>query len=169
MTKLLRKFSRNKWKSNENLSRDQYSADAITGCIRTHRNTLSVWRCNSVDFQSKDVKDLVAALASTTQHPDVIDVVLLDESELNARGLNIEASDGTTPFTGINGNHCDIVELNYEKLGEVGEYIVKQLSVDGCVKRYTKSQVIEIVKERFDANLIDLRSLSDKWSKALKD
>lgn len=44
MTLLVRKINRAKWMQNDILSEQDVSADAITICMKTVGNTLSVWQ-----------------------------------------------------------------------------------------------------------------------------
>lgn len=167
MDNLLRKIARKKWLDNSECKKSEYSADSITGCIRTTHNTLSLWRSETTNFDDIHVKDLVSALATTTQRPDVIDVLWFSESELNELGLEISDSEGNTSYIAINEHHCDIVGMNYEKLGNLGEYLVRRVNQKENVKRFSKKTVFALVQERVERGDIDIRSLSDKWKTAI--
>ncbi|MBE5192704.1 hypothetical protein HJ051_04420 [Vibrio parahaemolyticus] len=109
----------------------------------------------------------MTALATTTQKPDIIDVIWFDKSELASLDLEVEDSPGTTPYSSINGLHCDIVNMNYQKLGELGEYMVKKISDDSNIKRFSKNKVIALVTDSVNRGDVDIRSLTDKWKAAV--
>ena len=74
MSLLIRKINRNKWIQNDAVP-DDVPADAITGgCVRTQRNTLSVWE---VPDENK-IDEAVLAIVSAGHHLETIDVVQID-------------------------------------------------------------------------------------------
>lgn len=168
MPNLLRKINQNKWKTNIPLTRQTYTADSITGCIRTSQNTLSLWKSTTTDFNDSDVEELVIALATTTDRPDPIDVIWFNRNELEEKGFKLEDSEGKTPYEAINNRHCDIINMNYEKLGDLAEYIIQKFtSDDNNFKRFPKSTVLNLVKKKVQNGDIDIRKLKDKWKTAI--
>ena len=72
---LVRKITRAKWGSNSELSAGEISADAVTGDLRTQRNSLSFWRCRAET--NGDVEDVALAIAAARDQVDTIDIVWL--------------------------------------------------------------------------------------------
>ena len=83
MALIVRKIDYNKWMQRKILDGEQPSADAVTNCMRTTRNTLSVWYIND----STELEEAVLAIASQFDHLDsadflIIETLLLQEREL---------------------------------------------------------------------------------------
>lgn len=167
MNTLIRKFTRTKWLVNTNRSIGHYSADAITGCIRTSGETLSVWVTDSKNLTSEHNKKILAGLALGMTKPDAIDVIFFDKEEVSNLGLEIIESEGQTVVGTINKFHNDIVNIDYAKLGIISKHIVSTLSDDSNAIRITKNKLIDIVCEFFgDEYSID--DLSQKWRDAIE-
>ena len=83
---LARKISLSKWRTKPYLAVDAIRADAITGCLRTRDDRLSVWRCKN---DPKDVDEVFLALATGSKSSkfETMDIVVLSENELDRAGL----------------------------------------------------------------------------------
>ena len=57
MSLLIRKINRNRWLEEDEVPND-VPADAITGCMRTQRNTLSVWEVPDEGKIDEAVKEI---------------------------------------------------------------------------------------------------------------
>ncbi|NCU07400.1 hypothetical protein [Pantoea ananatis] len=170
MSYLLRKISITKWQPNLTLAPDQFSGDAITGCIRTSGNTLSVWSSSSDDFASDEVEKIVVALATTMTTPDVIDVVWLDEDWLRQHGVDIKSEPGLSKFGSVNPMHRDLVSINHKQLAIVGKHIVDQYNKAPKTnyKRFSKPALIALVKKWVEKeDTFKLEDLNEKWIASL--
>jgi hypothetical protein len=156
MPLLVRKIEKAKWQQNDILNGEEVSADAITNCTRTTRNSLSLWFIQDESY----LDDAVLALASQFQHLDSIDIVMLDESSLKVNGLNVKNSQMDLPVKRLNDSHYDVVELNYSSLGRFANFIVNEFKLQK-VKRYTKAQIKKILQDSIGAGELQKEKLSD--------
>jgi len=168
MSFLLRKVSLSKWQQNKDKCPDEFTADAITGCTRTTRNTLSVWNSDSIDFDSDEVKNLVVALAVTMREPAAIDLLWLEQSWLEENGININATPGESLYQAINEKHRDLDNLNHRGLAIVGMHIVERLKTPNNYTRWPKPELIKLVAEKSErGDSFNVEDLSDKWIVAI--
>lgn len=169
MSYLLRKFSLSKWQKNVSKQPNQYTADAITGCTRTQKNTLSVWHSSTYDFDSQEFKDLAVALATTMDKPDAMDFIWLIEEHLAELGIEVRENPGLSPFESQNEKHRDLIDINHEKLAVVGEHIVGQMEEQTNYKKITRSELLELVNHYIETQqALSEDDLSEKWIEALQ-
>lgn len=172
MSYLLRKIARPKWENSQVCpgSLDDIQADAITSCLRTSGNTLSVWSSETNNWENIKVKETLAALFSTLDGPNRIDVMFLPESDLNENKIKIVETIGMSPANeSINDRHRDLSDLTYASIGVVASIILNTIiKNDGNTKRYNAKQVQAIVKEHYDQGKLDALQLSDRWKKKLE-
>ena len=93
---LARKIAWGKWEPKPDLSNEEIPADAVTGDLRTHENSLSFWRCHTET--NSDVEEAALAIAAAGNRIDKIDIVWLVDDELRADGQTLRNSDGRTPI-----------------------------------------------------------------------
>ncbi|SEA18617.1 hypothetical protein [Microbulbifer marinus] len=168
MSFLLRKISKSKWESNLDKQPDDFSADAITGCTRTNKNTLSVWKSTTANFESDECKELVVAVATTMDRPDAIDLLWLEQDWLQEKGIAIVETPGNSKYSAMNSRHRDLSNLNHRKLALVGEHIVSRLNSFGASKRVLRPELIKLVAERYKkGGTFELGDLSPKWQEAV--
>lgn len=153
MAYLIRKVSLGKWESCVGKSLGKYNADAITGCTRTSRNTLSVWRTDNPDLKSKENILLITAIATIQQNLDILDLVILDEESLLEAGVLIENTLGESRIAEMNDYHRDLHQLDYEKLGIVSEKIVSAVNSDGTWRRISISEVQDLIVSHYGTDL----------------
>jgi len=164
MSYLLRMFSSSKWLPCLELDQASYEADAVTGCTRTSKNTLSVWHTNSDDFESEHNKKLITALALSMTKAQTFDVVLLDPANITNKGIEIVASKGQSLLDSINTDHRDLSAINLNKLGLVGDEILMHLREELRFKRVTKAEVIGYVFKHLDVDF-EFDDLNAGWQK----
>lgn len=149
MSVLVRKIERNKWTQNEIIKGAEVSADAITNCMKTVGNALSVWQ---ITDETK-LEDAVLAIVSMFDHPDSIDVALFDERVVIDAGLQIVAKPGKTPIEGLVQNHRDIAGLTYSTLGTMANLTVKCFK-DDKIRRFTRFQLLKLFKDAIQRGII---------------
>lgn len=142
MSLLVRKIDRAKWIQNDIANGKEVSADAITNCMKTKDNTLSVWKIDNPSH----VNDAVLAMASYFDHLDTIDIVVLDESALERAGLRIVPTPGNTPVKRLVDFHRLISELTYRTLGVLAGFTT-QCFRETTVHRFTRGQLRTLLKE----------------------
>lgn len=153
---LVRKINKAKWFQLDIHQSNEVSADAITNCLKTTKNTLSVWHIESED----DLDNAVLAIVANQEHLDTIDIVILDESSLNDYNLNIVASPGETPVTSLINAHRDIAELTFTKLGQVKEHIVERIR-NNKLKRYTVASLKKILLDAIENGIVQRNDLKE--------
>jgi hypothetical protein len=172
MSYLLRKIARQKWESSQELaeSLEALQADAITSCLRTSGNTLSVWSSETNDWDHIGVKETLAALFSTLDGPNRIDVMFLPESAVNDNMIKIVETIGESPANDdINGRHRDLSELTYSSIGAVASLILNTIKEhENNTKRYNAKQVQALVKEHYEQGKLDGLLLSERWKEKLE-
>lgn len=136
MALFVRKIDYGKWAQRKILEGEQPSADAITNCLKTTRNTLSLW---SIRDES-ELDEAVLAIAAQGDHLDTIDVLKINPSLISEMKLNIVESQGLTPYITFVNNHLDIVELDYVSIGIVAQIIVESIR-NGGRKRVTLGEL----------------------------
>jgi hypothetical protein len=100
---LVRKVNKAKWINADNV-KEPPSADAITGCLRTTNNTLSVWRINN----ETELEDAVLAIVSGQERLDTIDVIVLDDEHFIKCKISTEETEGRTPVEDLKSTHRDL-------------------------------------------------------------
>ncbi len=135
MSLLVRKINRAKWEPLPKYLK-LLQADAMTGCLRTTSNRLSFWVIEEVEELWK------AGLAIVTAHDhlETFDVVVVQRSRLESKGLVCEPSEGRTYFELMRHAHVDLVDLNMTKLTAVAREVVEALC-PATSRRFTISDL----------------------------
>ena len=156
MSRLVRKIEKAKWMQIDILHDEDVSADAITNCLKTTANTLSVWEVGDESLGS----DAVVAMASHFDCLETIDIVLLCPDALGKAGLEVKPPAGTTALAEFAANHCDVVRLTYRRLGELARVIVGEFRADR-VQRYTKGQLRTLLRGAVANGRININDLRE--------
>jgi hypothetical protein len=156
MSFLVRKINRAKWFQFDILKFDEVSADAVTNCLKTTGNTLSVWHIES----EEDIENAVLAIVANQDHIETVDFVILDAQALIEYNLNIVFTPGDTPVKSLVETHRDVSGLSYTKLGHVKEHLVQRIRVDK-IKRYTASSIKKILSKALSDGLIQIEDLKE--------
>jgi hypothetical protein len=156
MSYLVRKINKAKWYQIDIEHDDNVSADAITNCLKTTKNTLSVWKVEN----EEDLDQAVLALVANQDYLDTIDIVILEETSLLEYNLNIVASPGETPVESLINAHRDISDLTFTKLGDVKNHIVERIR-NKRLKRYTVSSLKKLLQNSIEAGLLKKEDLKE--------
>lgn len=154
---VVRKIDYIKWTQRRILEGEQPSADAITNCMKTTNNTLSLW---SVDDEN-EIEEAVLAIAAQFSDLDTIDILTIDPSLIKDRGLSIQKCLGMTPYKSFAERHLDVVELDYKSLGLMAEVIIESLRQDRW-KRIFLSHLKTIISKGVDEGKIQWSDLKKK-------
>lgn len=160
MNLLVRKIALAKWKQNDISSGEAVSADAITNCLKTKDNELSTWQIS----ERANISDAVLALVSTHEHLDKIDVICLNKSSLEEGGLLLRSTDGKTPVEDLMKTHVDIYNLNYKSLGNVADFIAREI-IDGKSERFTVGRLKEIISDAINNGRLQKEDLNENIRK----
>lgn len=126
---LVRRINRAKWEQiiNEDDSNDS-SADAITNCLKTTNNDLSVWKIET----EEQLDEAILALITGGQQAKLstLHYVLIQEEMLLNSGLMLSETEGDTVVQNLKKAHRDISNLTYSRLGIVKNLILDCLAND---------------------------------------
>ncbi|MBC8185470.1 hypothetical protein H8E88_30645 [candidate division KSB1 bacterium] len=137
---LIRKINKAKWFQIDIMNDDDVTADAITNCLKTTENTLSVWNIEN----EADIEQAVLAIAASLQHIETIDVVILSTDTLKQYDINIITSTGNTPIESLKEIHRDLSGLTFSKLSQIKDHIVERIRNEK-LKRFTKGQLKKLL------------------------
>jgi len=154
MSLLIRKINKAKWYQVDIENDSDVSADAITNCLRTIENTLSVWHINS----EEDLDKAILALVSNQDHLETIDIVILEESSIQNYNISIVATPGETPIEELAKIHRHLVELTFSKIGAIKDHIVERIRTEH-LKRYTKGTLKKLIQAAIEEEKIELDDL----------
>jgi len=157
MSKLVRKISRAKWEVLE--PKDSIDADAITSCLRTQKNCLSVWRST--------MDDAVVAIVSNADRLATMHLVSIDESFLVEQGIAFVDSPGNSPLEDMNGKHVDLSNLNYAGLGQLAEYVAAQIGGNE-VTSYTAVQIAKLFVAAQEQDRLKIGDLKEELWKDIQ-
>ncbi len=156
MSLIVRKIELSKWKQRNITGGEPPSADAITNCMRTSKNTLSVWGIES----STDLEEAVLAIASQFDHLDTADFLIIETELLDSKGLSLENTPGFTPYKEFVNQHRDVIDLDYHKLGDMADVIVESIK-RAYNQRFTKAMLKKILVEGIQQGKIDPEELKE--------
>ncbi len=162
MPLVVRKIEYNKWMQNKILEGEEPSADAITNCMRTRQNKLSVWSIKD----EEELEDAVLAIVAQFDHLDSIDVLSIDRSLLEQNGLLLEKTPGITPYNNFTEKHLDIANLNYISLGFMANTVIKSIKQNRR-KRFTSRKLIEMLTDAVCEGKISLSDLKPDIQKKI--
>ena len=158
MSILVRRINRAKWQQiiNEDDTSDS-SADAITNCLKTTNNDLSVWKIDTIE----GLENAFLALITGSQQTKLstLHYVLLEENVVLEKGLSLKESEGDTNVVSLKNTHKDISKLTYRRLGIIKDLIIEQLKNDDETF-FTKSQLKEILKKAIHEGKVSKDSLN---------
>lgn len=136
-------------------------ADAITQCLKSTNNELSVW---VVDSEKQiDYALLAMALGTTTSDISTLHYILINESELKEAGLQFKQSldDADTAIPKLKPLHHDLIQIHYNDLGKLQDIIVEHVK-NNKQKRRTASELKKLVEKAIDNGWINYDMLDVK-------
>lgn len=165
MAYYIRKISRSKWQDNP-LSLDKekalvevksVKADAITNCIKTTGNKLSLWKVEEKNYSIDDIIPLIIGF----DKPNTCDVVYISDEILTEEGIILEQSseDANIPLDDLKQYHYNAIVNDYEGLGKFAKVVLKSLNSH---KRFRSNEVKSKLKKMLENNEIKKEMISDK-------
>ena len=165
MAYYVRKISRSKWQEDP-LSADEekallevkkVAADAVTNCIKTTRNKLSLWRVE----EKRDSIDDIIPLIVGFERPDTCDIIYISDEVFLQEGIVIEQSseDANTPIEELKQYHYNAIVEDFEGLGKFARIVLRSLDNH---KRFKGKEVKTKLREMLDRQEIDREMISDK-------
>ncbi len=159
MPTLYRKISRAKWQPPDVQVPDDFQADAITSCLRTNLNELSVWAVPADTAKPRD--EVALALASDMEKLDTIDVVELSQEYLEQLLGPSRQSPGKTRVKDLVEFHRDLTGLTYRLLGSVARHVAECIEHERW-ERYSRRRVRDLILSAIQAGRLTPESLRDK-------
>ena len=158
---LARKIDRANW---DPPSDGSFDADAITGCLRTNDNSMSVWRVAS----ETDLDDVALALIAVNGRDmaESIDIVTISEEYITEQSVKKSPAEGNTLVEDMAGKHVDLTHLSYLNLGCIAEHIRERIAKSAC-RRYDKVGQLALLRKAIDANRLDPARLHKNIRQAL--
>lgn len=170
MSFLVRKITKSKWSDDlcKQISKTEdikcIPADAITSCLRTTKNTLSLWEIKLEDH----LEEAALALITCADRIENIDLIYIDSSIIEEMGFTIDKdSPGNTVVEDLKKTHRDLCKLDYSKIGDFALIVAKSISYSKY-KRFTKKQLIHIIKEAINKGRLNLNDLNEKMQEDIK-
>lgn len=165
MSYYIRKIARSKWQEKQ-LSQDEeeaineiknVKADAITNCIKTTGNKLSLWKVE----EKRDLIEDIVPLIVGFERPDTCDVIYISDEIFKEEGIALEQSpqDANTPIEELKKNHYNAVVGNYEGLGKFAKVVLRSLDNH---KRFSRGEVKAKLKDMLNNHEIEKEMLSEK-------
>jgi hypothetical protein len=165
MAYYVRKISRSKWQEDP-LSADEekallevkkVAADAVTNCIKTTGNKLSLWRVE----EKRDSIDDIIPLIVGFERPDTCDIIYISDEVFLQEGIVKEQSseDANTPIEELKQYHYNAIVEDYEGLGKFARIVLRSLDNH---KRFKGKEVKTKLREMLDRQEIDREMISDK-------
>lgn len=165
MAYYVRKISRSKWQETP-LSMDEakafeevkgVKADAITNCIKTTGDKLSLWK---VEERKNSIEDIIPLIIGF-ERPDTCDIVYISDEIFQQEGILLEQSseDANTPIEDLKKYHYNAIIKDYEGLGKFAKVILRSLNNH---KRFKGKEVKTKLKEMLSNHEIDKEMISDK-------
>ncbi|UYQ93957.1 hypothetical protein MKQ68_02465 [Chitinophaga horti] len=154
---VVRRINRAKWDQLKDANGD-VSADAITICLKTTNNDLSVWRIDSLSDLEKAILALVTGACAVKL--STIYIVVINEDDIKNKGLQLTPTDGDTTITSLVKLHQDISSLTYNKLGAVKDLILHCFSSPTTFQTYTRKQLKDLIKDAITNNSISISELN---------
>lgn len=150
----IRKLSKkaNLFKIQKSASKANIDADVLKQELGTSGNTLSFWKCDSLDKKEDTIK---AILLSTTSI-EASQFIIVDDQLL--RKYHIQTDDSNKGITGYRGYetlHVDFCELTYEKIGMILDMIKEIADEKERTPELKKDEVKKYIMEIIDAGLLN--------------
>ncbi|MCH7591377.1 MAG: hypothetical protein IH989_01165 [Planctomycetes bacterium] len=145
MNMLARKITRSKWARKAYVVGEAIRADAITQCLKTTDDALSLWRCSG-DERDVDNVFLALALGPMNERFETMDVVVFSEGELADAEIVSQPNDGDTAVQDLKARHLNAVQLDLEKLGRIAKTINSRIRDCEVIRRTTR-QIESLVRD----------------------
>ena len=139
---LVRKYTPAKWKSPPNFPRGALPADAVTADLRTTHNTLSFWKCESIENDGLDGPAL--AIAAGKERLETIDLVWLPQKDFLEEDLTLQQTKGKTPVESWADRHFDVTCLDYVRLGKIAHRVAAAIKNLQC-RRFPRKAVANLL------------------------
>lgn len=150
-----RKFARSKWEG------ERIKADAVTGCLRTYQDTLSVWSTDNTEY---GIHNIALALASNMDRIDTIHIIAIPKRILLDAGVIFENTPGKIPIKDedLVGRHQDIVRIDLDVLSTISRIIHSIVNSNENCHRISKKTITGLLCEAVRDGRFELGTLEKR-------
>ena len=125
---------------------------------------MSLWEIKLEDH----LEEAALALITCADRIENIDLIYIDSSIIEEMGFTIDKdSPGNTVVEDLKKTHRDLCKLDYSKIGDFALIVAKSISYSKY-KRFTKKQLIHIIKEAINKGRLNLNDLNEKMQEDIK-
>lgn len=167
MVGYLRKITKSKWPKKENLNQDEIwkhvNADAVTICLKTTKNTLSLWKIES----EENIEKGMLAMISNMERPDTVDFIIIKEEIFNKYSFSYNDKEGITPYKEFVNKHRNITNLTYQKMEDVIKAVIDVLMSEKNCYRLKSSKVKDMILEAVEQGKINVMELNPNMREKL--
>lgn len=137
-------------------SYEMIAADVLKQECSTTSNTLSFWKCKSLD----NMKDTFKAILLSTTSIETTQFIIVDDQQLNEYKIETDDSEpGVTGYLGFENLHVNFCNLTYRKIGELLQIYKNTLLKSEYIPKIQKEDVKNYIKEVKQAGLINLDNI----------
>lgn len=158
MSYYIRKISRAKWPEDvSEVEVKDVRADAITGCLRTASDELSLWKVDKIGNPEEDVLPIITGF----EKPNRCEIVYIDEQLFREQGIEVIQEKGNTPLEELADTHYEALVKNYDGLGRFARVILTSLKNDENFVKLSDRKVKSIIKELVESGRLSAEQLND--------
>lgn len=129
-------------------------ADILKQEFGTTENTLSFWKCDSLD----DVKNAVKAILLSTTAIKTSQFIIVEQSVAERYGFIMDDTEnGVTGYSGFENLHINMTGLSYKKIGQL-MLMLKEIATskeEELIPKYQKDEVKALIKEVINDGLLN--------------
>lgn len=152
-----RKISRAKWQTHgAEVTERGAPADAVTACMRTGQNRLSLWRFKDPDH---DLGEIALAMAANAERAETLDLVWVRLDTLSSYVQ--EETAGKTAVADLRDRHIDVCHLDGRTLVAIADHFFVAVQKNE-IRRFREKEVIELLKKALREGRIVPADLSEK-------
>lgn len=165
MSLIVRRINRAKWGDK---TFPDVCADAITLCLKTYQNQLSVWEISNQE--SLDIAVLALITGSKQEKLSTIDVIYFDQEMLSEANIIFQQSPetGDTVIANFKQYHIDLINLTYNSLGEFSKIVLDCISKKR-IRRFTNKELTKLLAKAMNSGNFDLNLMNQKFVENEKD
>lgn len=131
-------------------------ADVLKPELGTSGNTLSFWKCDSLET----IKDAIKAILLSTTSIETSQFIIVDDELLNKYQIEVDdTNEGITGYKGFESLHVDFCNLTYEKIGFILNMIKEVAEEEERTPELKKDDVKRYIVEVREAGLLDFENL----------
>ena len=162
-----RKFNRAKWERPSFISGGEIPADAITGCLRTQDNKLSLWDCAD---DNGSVEEAVLALATGSKYDSLekMHITTLVIADMKSQDLSLANTPGDTAVETLRQRHQEVDKLTLNQLTRFAELMAANIYSDDHCFIFTRRDVARIIKTAISQQRLEGQNLSPKLLRELE-